>query len=192
MDARKQCGSAVAARESCWEQNGGRDTENCFEEELNEKRCLSFVCCPREAKSFYTTPSGTKGECSLWAEYFAFPDDIRHRLTRDTVNQSPKKQQDCREITMNLAKCMAKYRQYIGWRWWQYKCKKNEICQRFVVPLLFKRIDWCNVMTILSADAWRKYPKEERKKEQYHHVIMTLRLTNAVNNEGMKKGTDHR
>ena len=114
MNARKHCEEAVAARENCWFNNGGKETEKCFEEELNEKRCLSFVCCPNEAKAFYVTPNGKKGECSLWAEYFAFPDDIGHRLSREAIKQSPQKQQACREITMNLAKCMSKYRQYIG------------------------------------------------------------------------------
>ena len=116
MNARKHCEEAVTARENCWVRHGGKETENCFEEELLEKRCLSFVLCPSEARKFYGTPIGTKDKaaCSLWAEYFAFPDDIRHRISREKVNQSPQKQQACREITMELAKCMSKYRQYIG------------------------------------------------------------------------------
>ena len=71
---------------------------------------------PAEAKLFYGTPTGTKDKasCSLWAEYFAFQDDARHKAAREAVMARPAQQTRCRELTMNLAKCMSEYRRFIG------------------------------------------------------------------------------
>ena len=77
--AKRRCAEAARAREECYrrETGGSNDTENCYAEELFEKRCLSFHCCPREAKAYYGTPNGIMGkaDCSTWAEAFAFSVD---------------------------------------------------------------------------------------------------------------------
>lgn len=106
-----KCKEEKEARIRCWNLQGGIDTEFCFQEELNEKRCLSFLSCPAEAKLFYGTPGKddevNKGRCSLWAEAFAFEDE-KHLSTRAEVNTFPKAQRECRKIAMDLVKCMSK------------------------------------------------------------------------------------
>ena len=114
--ARSHCTEAIQAREQCWDVHGGKETENCFIEELEEKRCMAFICCPQEAKVFYGTPSGIKDKapCSMWAEFFAFQNDARHKAAREAITARPAQQTRCRELTMDLAKCMSTYRQFIG------------------------------------------------------------------------------
>lgn len=102
----------IEARIRCWNLHGGLETEFCFQEELFEKRCLAFIQCPAQAKQFYGSPGKddfNKGRCSLWAEAFAFEDD-RHRTTRAVVSNSQNARQECRKITMDLVKCMSKFR----------------------------------------------------------------------------------
>ena len=114
------CRREMQARRDCYERQGkGVNTEACYAEELSEKRCLSFHCCPFEAKSFYGTPEGVEGknECSLWAEYFAFGgtdnDDnmsaMIHSQGRDEVSANDEKSKRCRRILMDLSICLSNY-----------------------------------------------------------------------------------
>ena len=100
--------------------NGTKDTENCLIEELQEKRCLASQICPANAEAFYGSIQGIvgKAQCSLWAEAFAFrsvdgtvtqEEVTRHQTARDIVTKSTKMHKECRAITMDLAKCLAKY-----------------------------------------------------------------------------------
>ena len=85
-------------------------------EELEEKRCLSFQHCPREAKAYYRTKNGEKGVCAAWAESFCFGrstmiDDLEgikehHTYSREKVNGNKRIKNECRQIAMDLAKCL--------------------------------------------------------------------------------------
>lgn len=82
-------------------------------EELKEKRCLSFQHCARQAAAYYGTPSGSKALCASWAESFCFgneliDEDVRnhHLLAQSSVNGNQKVKAQCREITVELSKCM--------------------------------------------------------------------------------------
>jgi len=68
--AKLYCKQYTEERQMCYDFNGGKDTEECFIEELNEKRCLAFACCYKEAQVFYGQQKGIKGKgkCALWAE----------------------------------------------------------------------------------------------------------------------------
>jgi hypothetical protein len=88
-------------------------------EELEEKRCLSFKFCAREAGAYYGTAMGKKGLCGSWAESFCFgrelinDDDVRdhHLHAQKVVNDDRKLRAQCRAVTVELSKClMAKYR----------------------------------------------------------------------------------
>jgi hypothetical protein len=85
-------------------------------EELEEKRCLSFHSCPREAQAYYQTKNGEKGRCAAWAEAFCFGrstmiDDLEgikehHTSSREKVNSNKRIKKECRQIAMDLAKCL--------------------------------------------------------------------------------------
>ena len=119
LSAARGCREQIKARQKCYDHEGkGVNTEACYEEELNEKRCLAFHCCPLEAKRFYGSP-GTKhegkGECALWAEHFAFgnsKDEMNARIhteSREIVNRSEEKSRRCRKVLMDLSICMSHY-----------------------------------------------------------------------------------
>jgi hypothetical protein len=113
------CRDVVKNRQMCYEGSGlPKGGEECLIEELEEKRCLSFQLCPREAAAYYGTLEGEKGLCSLWAESFAFTrDDARvhsatkeaHQRGSDVVMADKRKQQACRERVYNLSKALAKF-----------------------------------------------------------------------------------
>lgn len=121
--AYEACRDAVKNRQMCYEGSGlPKGGEECLIEELEEKRCLSFHLCPREAAAYYGGPEGdtvdTKGLCSLWAESFAFTrENARvhsatkeaHRRGSDVVMADKRKQQACRERALNLSKALAKF-----------------------------------------------------------------------------------
>lgn len=105
--ASTRCKDSILLRTLCWEANGGKETEECFKEELTEKRCLAFVCCPQQAQSYYSA-----GNCALWAEAFAFP-DAEHHAAQESVNTGPPRlKAQCREAVMALAKCMSALKHY--------------------------------------------------------------------------------
>ena len=120
QQANLQCMETKRKREACYAFHGTKDTENCLIEELQEKRCLAFQICPANAEAFYGSIQGIvgKAQCSLWAEAFAFrsadgtvtqEEVTRHQTARDIVTKSTKMHKECRAITMDLAKCLAKY-----------------------------------------------------------------------------------
>lgn len=88
----------------------GKQGEDCLHEELAEKRCLSHHHCPNEAYAYYGKPNASKALCASWAEVFAFRDSIEegnhHLEAVELVNSSNKDRAQCRNIAMELAKCM--------------------------------------------------------------------------------------
>ena len=97
------CADVVRLRKECWERSlQGIHGEECIREELKEKRCLATHLCPSKAKKFYHRKNG---ECSKWAEAFAFGSNPVQR----EVQKDPAKKKYCRKVVMNLSKCMAKY-----------------------------------------------------------------------------------
>ena len=87
-------------------------------EELTEKRCLSFVLCPKEAKDYYGSRDSEKAICSLYIEAFAFTredanvDDGTkdlHRIASQKVQSDRALSQACRVRGMNLVHCLSKY-----------------------------------------------------------------------------------
>lgn len=100
------CADVVRLRKECWARSlQGIHGEECIREELKEKRCLATHLCPTNAKRFY---QNNNGQCSLWAEAFAFgPNDVQRAVSKDRI-----KMKKCRKIVMDLSKCMSKYTQY--------------------------------------------------------------------------------
>ena len=94
----------------------GKLGEDCLVEELQEKRCLSFQHCPAEAQAYYLTKNGEKGICASWAEAFCFArssmiDDEggskeRHISSRDRVNSNRRLKKECRQVALDLVKCL--------------------------------------------------------------------------------------
>jgi hypothetical protein len=101
------CVDVIRRRKECWDRSlEGKQGEECIREELKEKRCLSSYLCPSQSKNFYVSK---QGECSKWAEAFAFgPND-----TQRTVLNDRKKMKHCRKVVHKLSKCMSKYSSYI-------------------------------------------------------------------------------
>ena len=98
----------------------GKLGEDCLVEELEEKRCLSFQFCEKNAKAYYGTNNGRrKGLCASWAEAFCFADssinimnesDVEHhKRAQEIVNDNRDVKAECRSIAMDLAKCMKKF-----------------------------------------------------------------------------------
>ncbi len=82
-------------------------------EELEEKRCVAFLHCARQAKAYYGTIQGTKALCASWAESFCFGNELietnvreHHVRAQETVNRNPALRGDCRAIALELSKCM--------------------------------------------------------------------------------------
>merc|ERR1711982_286431 len=82
------CINLTERRQKC-HNTYGKFGEDCLVEELEEKRCLSFLYCPTEAQAYYVTPLqqkkhqsndddntsiniNKKGLCASWAESFCF------------------------------------------------------------------------------------------------------------------------
>lgn len=100
------CADHVRVRKECWERSlEGKGGEDCIREELQEKRCLATNFCPKTAHRFYELDNG---ECSKWAEAFAFGPNEAQR----EVNESQRKKNNCRQVVMTLSKCMSKFREY--------------------------------------------------------------------------------
>ena len=114
-----QCADLTERRQKCHNLYG-KFGEDCLVEELEEKRCLSFHFCPREAKAYYATQLAEKGICASWAESFCFARDTmiddeggvrqHHVSASERVNRNPKIKAKCRSIAFDLAKCLQKKR----------------------------------------------------------------------------------
>lgn len=104
----------------------GKEGENCLLEELEEKRCISFEHCPREAKAYYGHALGPlqenhteatnilpKATCSLWAESFAYsresmdPQVVQaHQDAQQQILASKQQKKECQQIVRDLARCL--------------------------------------------------------------------------------------
>lgn len=107
----------------------GKMGEDCLNEELSEKRCLSLYHCSKQAKEYYgdapmslqvddgqaPTYMYKKAICASWAEAFAYGDkqlEYGHKVTehhqkaREVVNGNKALKRECRDIAFNLAKCL--------------------------------------------------------------------------------------
>lgn len=112
------CSELTSKRKKCHDVYG-KNGEDCLVEELEEKRCLSFQHCAKQAKDYYGTANGRKGLCASWAEAFCFADlrinmmnegDIEHHTrARELVNGNRDVKAECRSIAMELAKCMKSF-----------------------------------------------------------------------------------
>lgn len=128
-----QCAPLTKRRAIC-QHTYGRNGEDCVVLELEEKRCLSFDRCARQAAAYYgTNVGGEKAVCSLWAESFCFGSDEprmqAHRESKYTnnprpdrpeedveeharsaayVNAHPRVKAHCRTVAMELAQCLTK------------------------------------------------------------------------------------
>jgi len=112
------CNELTSRRKKCHEVYG-KLGEDCLVEELEEKRCLSFQHCPKQAKAYYGTAYGRKGLCASWAEAFCFAnpsinminetDVEHHEKARELVNGNRDVKTECRKIVMDLAKCMKSF-----------------------------------------------------------------------------------
>jgi hypothetical protein len=109
----------------------GKRGEDCLNEELTEKRCLSLYHCPRQAKEYYgditmnvtsldedgqsPTYMSNKSLCASWAESFAYADKgleygervaEHHRDARNVVMKDEALKRECRDIAFALAQCL--------------------------------------------------------------------------------------
>jgi hypothetical protein len=122
-----RCQPFTDRREQCHSIYGNKG-EECLNEELTEKRCLSLQHCPKQAKEYYgdvvmtgtSTTSSTpsylyhKGLCASWAEHFAYRDELQfgtkvvehHRNAQQIVNNDKKLKLECRAIAFQLAQCI--------------------------------------------------------------------------------------
>lgn len=123
------CQPFTARRKQCHSIYGNKG-EDCLNEELTEKRCLSLQYCPKQAKEYYgddgvmtstTTTSSAipsylyhKGICASWAEHFAYQDELQygptvvehHRNAQQTVNNDKNLKLECRAVAFQLAQCI--------------------------------------------------------------------------------------
>ena len=78
-----ECKDFVMNRQNCWSNSPeGKHTEECFIEELAEKKCLAACLCPAQFKTFYQYT-----ECHLWAESFAHTNDPSYTEARERINK---------------------------------------------------------------------------------------------------------
>jgi len=100
----------------------GKHGEDCLLEELTEKRCLSHQHCPAEAQQYYGREGWPKALCASWAEQFAFAGTLEREHHEDAsrkVNGSKRIRRECRQMVMDLAKCLQR----------NYKPRELEIAQ---------------------------------------------------------------
>ena len=117
QQASRVCSNFINARDLCWKKSkDGRNGEDCLVEELREKRCLSSILCPTEAKLFYgdSQYEDEKAPCSLWAEAFAFSfekvgKDIQqlHLLGRESIASNHEAVVRCGNVSHRLSRCMS-------------------------------------------------------------------------------------
>ena len=98
----------VVKRQNCWNSSpDGKHTEECYVEELAEKRCLSSHLCPIMYRKFYEYT-----DCHLWAEAFAHKNDEQYSKARTRISGDRTMMYMCREIVQDLSKEMSKYSKY--------------------------------------------------------------------------------
>jgi hypothetical protein len=108
----------------------GKQGEDCLNEELSEKRCLSLYHCPKQAKEYYGDAAMTlksddgqaplymskKAVCASWAEAFGYADkeleysetvSEHHKKAREVVMNDKALKRECRDIAFNLAQCLS-------------------------------------------------------------------------------------
>ena len=103
-----ECKDLVVKRQDCWDNSpDGKHTEDCFVEELAEKRCLTSHLCPSIYRKFYEYT-----ECHLWAEAFAHKDEEKYKEARARISSDRTMAYMCRGIVQDLSKAMAKYSGY--------------------------------------------------------------------------------
>jgi hypothetical protein len=129
------CRPFTASRSQCHSVYGKNRGEECLDEELTEKRCLSLLHCPQQANEYYGPASmgvangasssvstttaqppfkHQKAWCASWAEAFAYDNELEygeqvarhHQVARQVVNQDSKMKKECRQIAFDLAKCL--------------------------------------------------------------------------------------
>lgn len=118
--AKRRCEAETKKREFCYKQSThDKGGEDCLVEELQEKRCLSSVLCPKEATAFYGKDEKSKALCSLWAEAFAFTRDNssvdfdtrqQHEQGKAVIDADRRKQFRCRTAVLDLAKCLHSFK----------------------------------------------------------------------------------
>ena len=103
-----ECKELVIQRQDCWNRfPEGKHTEECFVEELAEKRCLTSQLCPSLYRKFYEYT-----ECHLWAEAFAHKNDEQYKEARARISSDRTMAYMCRGIVQDLSKAMSKYSKY--------------------------------------------------------------------------------
>lgn len=117
------CGNEIEARRKCYANSGERlGGEQCLQEELLEKRCLSAALCPADAARFYGSDPHRKAQCALWAEAFAFGaesarvgwlEQEQHRDAHAEVSADARKAKRCRAAARELTQCMHSQRHRI-------------------------------------------------------------------------------
>ena len=108
-NACKQCSALVKQREFCWSKSlvGSKETDECFTEELQEKKCMSQFLCNSIHKNFYEISS-----CHLWAEYFAHKNDNVYINGKHEIDDNPELREVCTKLTHQMSKCMSVYMKY--------------------------------------------------------------------------------
>ena len=107
----------------------GKGGEDCLNEELTEKRCLSLYHCPNQAREYYGSAAmdlksddgqapafmSDKALCASWAESFAYVDKAleygenvaeHHRDAQIVVSKDKVLKRECRDIAFSLARCL--------------------------------------------------------------------------------------
>jgi hypothetical protein len=104
----------------------GEKAERCLISELAEKRCLSFIHCPQEAKFYYgadpDAPGDKKAACGAWGEAHCFgnprlmgadsgdpeKDAIfeHHRKFKYKILNNKRKLEICQKLQSDLNKCL--------------------------------------------------------------------------------------
>ena len=103
-----ECKDLVLKRQDCWNRSPeGKHTEECFVEELSEKRCLTSQLCPNLYRKFYEYT-----ECHLWAEAFAHRNEEQYIEARARISSDRVMSNMCRGIVQDLGKAMSKYSKY--------------------------------------------------------------------------------
>jgi hypothetical protein len=107
----------------------GKLGEDCLDEELTEKRCLSLAHCPRQAREYYGNAAmdlksddghaptflSNKALCASWAEAFAYAEKEleygekaaeHHQHAREVVAKDRALKRECRNLAFDLAHCL--------------------------------------------------------------------------------------
>ena len=102
------CHDYTVKRERCWntltEENRNQE---CFPEELEEKKCLALCLCPELYKKFYEYT-----ECHLWAAAFRNKNDVRYMEARNKINNNPAMATMCREMGHDLTRTISRYTRF--------------------------------------------------------------------------------